>query len=302
MITSPSFNASQTASYLSDRVRLDERFGGATQLVATEAISADEIIAVRSGNIVHRNDLASLPGHLQKIAMRIDRELFLAPADANDPAWAISHSCEPNCGIRGQLAFVALRDIMPGERLTFDLAMLGSPVHNEACDCGAIACRGTLTETDHMSLELRERYRGYFSAWLAKQHDSPEEDTTFLNRFNATGAWGLVTALDLHDCDPATIRSAEKIHQFTVEVCDRIKVNRYGDPIIVHFGAEEKVAGYSLVQLIETSLVSGHFANLTNRAYIDVFSCAWYSPSEITNYASEFFGARSYRVSTYLRH
>ena len=49
-----------------------------------------------------------------------------------------------------------------------------------------------------------------------------------------------------------------------------------------------------MVQLIETSLVSGHFANLTNTAYIDVFSCKPYDPDIIKNFTEKFFeGAHS---------
>jgi hypothetical protein len=35
------------------------------------------------------------------------------------------------------------------------------------------------------------------------------------------------------------------------------------------------------VQLIETSLISAHFANLTNTVYLDVFSCKPYDPEVV---------------------
>ena len=60
------------------------------------------------------------------------------------------------------------------------------------------------------------------------------------------------------------------------------------------FGEDERVAGYSMIQLIETSLVSGHFADITNTAYIDVFSCRPYDPDIIRAFAQKFFeGSRS---------
>ena len=34
-----------------------------------------------------------------------------------------------------------------------------------------------------------------------------------------------------------------------------------------------EAAGYSLVQLIETSAITGHFCDLSGDAYIDIFSC-----------------------------
>lgn len=86
-------------------------------------------------------------------------------------------------------------------------------------------------------------------------------------------AWGIASSFDIYDCDPETIRSAERIQEFVVELCDLIEMRRFGETTIVNFGEDERVAGYSMVQLIETSLISGHFANLTNAVYLDVFSC-----------------------------
>ncbi len=111
--------------------------------------------------------------------------------------------------------------------------------------------------------------------------------------FKESGAWGLYTSVDLKDCNPATIRDAEKIREFVIELCDRINMKRFGEPTIVHFGPCEKVAGYSLAQLIETSLVSGHFANETNAAYLDIFSCKEYSPRVVAEFCRTFFEASS---------
>jgi hypothetical protein len=44
-----------------------------------------------------------------------------------------------------------------------------------------------------------------------------------------------------------------------------------------------------MTQLIETSLVSGHFANDTNAAYMDIFSCKNYDPLVMANFTLKFF-------------
>ena len=103
--------------------------------------------------------------------------------------------------------------------------------------------------------------------------------------------WGLATSFDLYECDPATIRDADKIRHFVVELCDLIQMRRFGETQVIHFGEDERVAGFSMVQLIETSLISGHFANLTNAVYLDVFSCKLYDPQTVQDFAMEFFGA-----------
>jgi len=115
-----------------------------------------------------------------------------------------------------------------------------------------------------------------------------------------TGAWGISTSVDLHDCDPEAIRSRERIREYVVELCELIEMRRYGECQIVHFG-EGHVAGFSMTQLIETSLISGHFANDTNRAYLDIFSCKAYDPQVVEAFSRAFFGARASLVHTTLR-
>lgn len=126
-------------------------------------------------------------------------------------------------------------------------------------------------------------------------------ETITPHRYDREGSWGILTSIDLHGCNGETIRSAEKIKQYTEELCDLIKVTRFGEPTIVHFGEKEEIAGYSLVQLIETSLVSGHFANATNAAYIDVFSCAYYEPHVVVDFSKQFFSAKEVTARTILR-
>lgn len=108
--------------------------------------------------------------------------------------------------------------------------------------------------------------------------------------------WGLLTSLDIYDCNPDTIRDADAIKRFVVELCDLIEMRRYGECQVVHFGEDERVAGYSMLQLIETSLISGHFANLTNAVYLDIFSCKAYDPDRVTEFAKKFFGGQSVNV------
>lgn len=118
-------------------------------------------------------------------------------------------------------------------------------------------------------------------------------DDEIIKKFKDQGSWGLYTSVDLKNCDPATIRDADRIKQFIVELCDLIDMKRFGEPTVVHFGPCAKVAGYSMMQLIETSLVSGHFANETNAAYLDIFSCKEYGPKKMAEFCKKFFGAES---------
>ncbi len=109
--------------------------------------------------------------------------------------------------------------------------------------------------------------------------------------------WGIASSIDIYECHPLKIRDAELIKRFVVELCDLIEMKRFGETQVVHFGEDEKVAGFSMVQLIETSLISAHFANLTNTTYLDVFSCKVYDPEIAARFSKDYFGGANYRLN-----
>lgn len=119
--------------------------------------------------------------------------------------------------------------------------------------------------------------------------------------YQRSNAWGLVTCVDLHDCAHEPMRSAEAIKEFTAELCRRLEVKAFGETQVVMFGDDPRVHGYSMTQLIETSLLSGHFAEDTNAVYLDIFSCKYYDPQVMVGYAAEFFGAKRFNAHTVLR-
>jgi len=104
-------------------------------------------------------------------------------------------------------------------------------------------------------------------------------------------SWGLSTSIDLYQCNPERIRDPEQIRIFILGLCEVIDMIPYGDTIIERFGTGTK-EGYSAVQLIETSCITAHFAEDTNTAYLDVFSCKDYDPEVAALYSAEFFDAK----------
>jgi len=119
-------------------------------------------------------------------------------------------------------------------------------------------------------------------------------------QYEKDNAWGLLSSIDKYNCNPNRIRDKEVIAGYVSRLCKLIDMKRYGEPIIVHFGKGE-IEGFSLVQLIETSLISAHFANETNRAFIDIFSCKLYDPEKAAQFSMEFFGGTHYRLNTVIR-
>jgi len=120
-------------------------------------------------------------------------------------------------------------------------------------------------------------------------------------RFEKSDAWGLLSSLDIYKCSPEKIRDADAVKEFVAKLCEKLGMKRYGECEVVNFGEDERIAGFSMTQLIETSLISGHFANATNAAYLDVFSCKYYEPRRIAEFAVSFFEASHYKMQVTLR-
>jgi len=102
-------------------------------------------------------------------------------------------------------------------------------------------------------------------------------------------SWGLHTIIDLCDCSPNFVRNEQLIKDYVNKLCKLIKATKFGETIIVNFGENEDVEGFSMIQLIETSLLSGHFVNKTNRVFMDIFSCSLYDPKIVIDFTKNIF-------------
>jgi hypothetical protein len=80
-----------------------------------------------------------------------------------------NHSCDANLGMRGEITFVAMRDIRAGEELTHDWATTDDDDYSIECKCGTPNCRKILTGKDWQLAQLQKRYAAYFSAYLARK-------------------------------------------------------------------------------------------------------------------------------------
>jgi len=114
-------------------------------------------------------------------------------------------------------------------------------------------------------------------------------------------AWGLSTSIDLYGCDPALIRDPEAIKRYIKDLCELIEMKPFGETVVLYFGEENDNGGYSAVQFIETSLISGHFVDKTASGYLDIFSCKSYDPELVTNFSKDFFRAKEAKLHTLIR-
>jgi uncharacterized protein len=145
-------------------------------LFATADIARGEIVAVKGGYIINGQILRDrINPLLGPVEIQIDDDLYIAPVTLEEREGSMlytNHSCNPNLGVRGEITFVAMRDITAGEELTHDWCTTDDDNYTVKCNCGSKNCRGTLTGKDWQKPELQKQYAGYFSAYLQKKIDA----------------------------------------------------------------------------------------------------------------------------------
>ena len=108
--------------------------------------------------------------------------------------------------------------------------------------------------------------------------------------------WGYHLILDASGCDLLSISDGENIKAFARELVTSIDMVAYGEPQAVHFGTGNK-AGYTLVQLIETSNICAHFVEENSQFYLDVFSCKEFDPETVINVAKKYFNCTHFNTA-----
>jgi len=76
--------------------------------------------------------------------------------DGHSMAMFINHSCDANCEtseINGRVWIKAIRNIAPGEEITYDYCLYDGGDDPALCNCGAEKCRGTM----YSPQEIRRR-------------------------------------------------------------------------------------------------------------------------------------------------
>lgn len=157
------------ASYLSPKTRVGPSRIEGRGLFARRRIRKGEIVAIKGGHVYDARTLARVKARVAVSYIQIADGFFigaLTAAEVRRNKLFINHSCEPNLGIRGQIVYVALRDIAAGEELTYDWAMEENAPTRTRCRCGARRCRRVLSGRDWRIPRLQRRYRGYFSSYL----------------------------------------------------------------------------------------------------------------------------------------
>jgi S-adenosylmethionine decarboxylase len=103
------------------------------------------------------------------------------------------------------------------------------------------------------------------------------------------GYWGYHLILDCQACNRDEISSRENLAAFVRALVKEIDMVAYGEPVLEHFATHDpSKGGFSLVQLIETSSITGHFVDTNGDAYLDIFSCKPFDIETVKRVVAEY--------------
>jgi S-adenosylmethionine/arginine decarboxylase-like enzyme len=114
--------------------------------------------------------------------------------------------------------------------------------------------------------------------------------------------WGKHLIVDMSYGKKERVSSADHIRRFAEILVEAIGVKACGPPVLQHVAAHmPDAAGYSLVQLIETSTISGRFCDRSGDAYIDIVSCSDFDSERALDVIKNVFEPEHMRYMTLVR-
>jgi uncharacterized protein len=186
---SPPRKPQQLYSWMNPKLEIRETGKiGKGVFVKTGTIEKDEMLFVMGGSILTIEDENNLSGVVEDKPIEISEYFSIGPRNAAElkrmPQHYVNHSCNPNAGFKGQIFMVAMREIMTGEDIAYDYAMVmhsnpeSTSFFTMQCLCGQPNCRGVITEDDWQRPELQHRYNGYFQWFLQEKLNAPKQIST----------------------------------------------------------------------------------------------------------------------------
>jgi len=157
----------RVASLISPKVEVKDGGVDKKGSFAVLDIPKGEIVFIKGGHIVCRDEIYA--SSVINSYLPLSDKYFIGAVVPEEESFVkifVNHSCEPNCGVRGEITFVSMRDITSGEELTIDYAMVDDEDYSFRCTCGLPNCRGEVTGRDWMIPELQIRYENYFARYL----------------------------------------------------------------------------------------------------------------------------------------
>ena len=102
--------------------------------------------------------------------------------------------------------------------------------------------------------------------------------------------WGYHLMIDCMNCNKEKVKDINNIKKFINALVRCCKMKKLGDLKIENLQIGNKALdGYSVVQIIHTSSITGHFMDASGDAYIDIFSCKEFNIEEVTTVITKYF-------------
>lgn len=122
---------------------------------ASVPLQEGEVIFFVTGRLLTPKEVMALPGQGDG-TIQIGHDLYVDPGY---PAEFINHSCEPNAGIRDDLAIIALQPINVGEESRFDYSTcIQEEEFRMRCRCGAPCCRSEIADFSELPDDIKLKY------------------------------------------------------------------------------------------------------------------------------------------------
>ena len=189
----------QPSSYLSPKIQARPKANGhGNGIFAQQILNKGELLAVFGGVVYAWDTFILLPERERSLCIQVEENLFLVPRPIGDGDY-VNHCCNPNAGLSGQIALVAMRKIQPGEEICFDYAMSDTAAYDEfECECGAPNCRRSVTGSDWQLPETQKRYAGYFAPHVQRRIDAQHSAESTARRAEKFHRKGVNTSPNVH--------------------------------------------------------------------------------------------------------
>lgn len=129
---------------------------------ALEKINKDERIILFKGKILKSGGLPFPYNSVEDKYVQVGPNDYMGPSGGADDLF--NHSCDPNSGLKfgRKIALYAIRDILPGEEITWDYSTTMDEKDWEMkCCCGAKICRKTIKDFRLLPKHLKNKYKKF---------------------------------------------------------------------------------------------------------------------------------------------
>jgi S-adenosylmethionine/arginine decarboxylase-like enzyme len=134
---------------------------------AKEFIPANTIVSYVDGQVMFAQKESLIPAFAKNHVVPFSK--FLYRNAFNSLAVKFNHSCDPNCYVRDLFFITTMRDIQPGEELTYSYSLIcNSDWQNPEgqCLCGYKLCYGKIVPWRDLTSEDKVKFLPYTADWI----------------------------------------------------------------------------------------------------------------------------------------